>query len=158
PAAAAPPPAAPSAPAAPSVAPVPASAAPATGGAAASATGAAAQRNTSAEESATDSLLANAGYPLTPGVTSDPVKPEFVLSGYVQAQYESHQDSMDQLRQGGAALNLNRFLIRRGRVRVSRDWDYAQVIVEVDGNTTRGPTMRFQKVEASLLYGRSKDK
>jgi len=61
---------------------------------------------------------------------------------------------IDQLRQGGALLNPNRFLLRRGRIRVTRDWDYASLLVELDGNTTRGPTMRIQKAELSLLYGR----
>jgi hypothetical protein len=111
-----------------------------------------------AQTDLTDSVLAGAGYPLTPGVSALPVRSEFALSGYAQAQYESHQDSVDQLRQGGVALNQNRFLVRRGRIKLMRDWDYAQVILEVDGNTTRGPTMRLQKAEASLIYGRSKDK
>jgi len=103
-------------------------------------------------------LLADAGYPLTPGVTADPFKNEIVVSGYLQAQYESHQDSEDQQPQGGTQLNQNRFLLRRGRIRVTKDWDYAQIVVEVDGNTVRGPAMKLQKAEASLLYGRSKDK
>jgi hypothetical protein len=111
-----------------------------------------------AAESADGATLANAGYPLTPGVSSAPIKSEFVLSGFMQAQYESHQDSVDQLRQGGALLNQNRFVLRRGRVKLVRDWDYAQIIVELDGNSVRGPAMRLQKAEASLIYGRSKDK
>ena len=80
------------------------------------------------------------------------------VSGYFQAQYESHQDSEDQLRQGGALLNQNRFLLRRGRVRIAKDWDYAALLVEFDGNTVRGPAFRWQKAEASLVYGRSKEK
>lgn len=81
-----------------------------------------------------------------------------ILSGYFQGQYEAHQDSSDQLRQGGALLNQNRFLLRRGRIRLARDWDYAGVLIELDGNTNRGPTLRFQKAELSLVYGRSKEK
>ncbi len=103
-------------------------------------------------------MLADAGYSLTPIVSALPVKPELVVSGYLQAQYESHQDSQDQLLPGGAPLNQNRFLLRRGRIRVTKDWDYAQVTMEVDGNTVHGPTMRVQKAEASLIYGRSKDR
>ncbi|HEX7481825.1 MAG TPA: hypothetical protein VF331_28720, partial [Polyangiales bacterium] len=60
--------------------------------------------------------------------------------------------------QSGALLNQDRFVLRRGRLRVTRDWEWAQILVELDGNTTRGPTMRFQKAEVSLIYGRSKDK
>jgi hypothetical protein len=89
-----------------------------------------------------------------------PLTPDngWVLSVYFQSQYESHQDSEDQLRQGGALYNQNRFVLRRGRIRVARDWDWASLLVELDGNTVRGPTMRIQKAELSLVYGRSKEK
>jgi hypothetical protein len=80
------------------------------------------------------------------------------LSGYFQAQYESHQDSDNQLNQSGGLLNQDRFLLRRGRVRIGRDWDYAALLVEFDGNTVRGPGFRWQKAEASLVYGRSTEK
>jgi hypothetical protein len=106
----------------------------------------------------TESMLNRAGYPLTPGVSALPLRDEFVFSGYLQGQYESHQNSEDQLQQGGTLLNQDRFLLRRGRFRITRDWEWAEVIVEIDGNTTRGPAVRFQKAEASLIYGRSKDK
>jgi hypothetical protein len=78
------------------------------------------------------------------------------ISGYFQTQHESHQDSEDQLNQSMGLLNQNRFVLRRGRVRIGRDWDYASVLVEFDGNTVRGPAFRWQKAEASLVYGRSK--
>jgi len=80
------------------------------------------------------------------------------ISGYFQAQYESHQDSDDQLNQSGALLNQDRFVLRRGRVRIGRDWDYASLLVEMDGNTMKGPAFRWQKAEASLVYGRSAEK
>ncbi|HET6334712.1 MAG TPA: hypothetical protein VFG30_15925 [Polyangiales bacterium] len=102
-------------------------------------------------------VLAKAGYPLTPGVTATGYDSGFVLSGYLQAQYEWHQDSVDQQAQGGTLLNRDRFLLRRGRVRVAKDWDWGQAIVELDGNTSRGPTVRLQKAEVSVLYGRSDD-
>jgi hypothetical protein len=106
----------------------------------------------------TDSILKDAGYALTPGVTALPINPDFVFSGYLQGQYESHQDSTDDLRQGGAVLNQDRFLLRRGRFKVTHDWQWAQIILELDGNTVRGPAFRVQKAEASLVYGRSPDK
>lgn len=102
-------------------------------------------------------ILAKAGYPLTPGVTANGYDTSFVVSGYLQAQYEWHQDSADQQAQGGTLLNRDRFLLRRGRVRVTRDWEWGQAIFELDGNTTRGPTVRVQKAEVSVLYGRSDD-
>jgi hypothetical protein len=103
-------------------------------------------------------LLSRAGYPLTPGVTSAIYPDEFVLSGYAQGQYESHQDSEDQQQQGGALLNKDRFVLRRARLKVTRDWQWGQVILEIDGNTQRGPTARIQKAEVSVLYGRKADK
>ncbi len=96
---------------------------------------------------------------LTP--TAEPARPDvtgyldtlgLVVSGYVQAQYESSQLSEDQLQQGGNPLNQNRFLVRRGRVRVDRAWEYAAVAVEVDGSTTRGPYFGARRAEASLVY------
>lgn len=108
--------------------------------------------------SETDSILNEAGYELTPGVSALPISPDFVFSGYLQGQYESHQDSTDDLRQGGALLNQDRFLLRRGRFKITHDWRWAQVILELDGNTIRGPSLRVQKAEASLIYGRKVDK
>jgi hypothetical protein len=74
------------------------------------------------------------------------------LGGYLQSQYESHQDSQDQLAPGGALLNKNRFLIRRARVSVTGDWEYAAFAVELDANTTSGPQVDLRKAEASLQY------
>jgi hypothetical protein len=108
--------------------------------------------------SPTDSILDQAGYTLTPGVSALPIRREFVFSGYLQSQYEFHQDSADQLDPSGSNLNKNRFVLRRGRFLIVRDWQWAQVKLELDGNTVNGPTVRVQKAEASLVYGRSKDK
>ena len=75
-----------------------------------------------------------------------------VVTSYIQAQYESHEDSEDQVRQGGALLNQDRFLIRRGRLKIERQWDYSSVMVEFDGNTTKGPAFLLHHAEASLLW------
>jgi hypothetical protein len=80
------------------------------------------------------------------------------LSGYLQGQYESHQDSEGQLRQDGTLFNQDRFLVRRARMRFRRDWDYASAFIEFDGNTMRGPAFRLWHAEASLVYGRSPEK
>ncbi len=76
----------------------------------------------------------------------------FKVTGYVQAQYESHQDSEDQLQQGGALLNQNRFLLRRTRLKVSRDWKYGGAMIEFDANTVKGPAIGLQHAEVSLAY------
>ncbi|HWP09201.1 MAG TPA: porin [Polyangiaceae bacterium] len=74
------------------------------------------------------------------------------VGGYIQAQYETNQQSEDQLQQGGVPLNQNRFLIRRARLRLDRDWEYVRAALEFDGNTTRGVTFGIRRAEASLLY------
>jgi hypothetical protein len=79
--------------------------------------------------------------------------PEGIASGaYVQGQYENHQESQDQLNQSGSALNLNRFSIRRARVSLTGEWEYAALALELDANTTNGPQVDLRKAEASLQY------
>lgn len=81
------------------------------------------------------------------------LQPEGItLGGYLQAQYESHQDSQDQLFQGGAPMNQDRFLVRRARASLVGDWEYAAVALELDANTTSGPQVDLRKAEASLQY------
>lgn len=74
------------------------------------------------------------------------------VRGYVQSQYESHQDSQDQLTQNGTLLNKDRFSIRRARVNLNGEWEYAAVALELDANTTNGPQVDLRKAEASLQY------
>jgi hypothetical protein len=81
---------------------------------------------------------------------------DFAISAYVQGQYESHQESQDQVQQGGSYLNQNRFLVRRGRVRFDAAWRFAELTLELDGNTTRGATFGLRRAEASLLWRGSK--
>jgi hypothetical protein len=119
---------------------------------------AARQKETEAELAETRKKLAAAPSPAPapalPGVAS--VLPDFLrglsLGGYVQGQYESHQDSEDQLRQGGDPLNQNRFLVRRARLKIEKEWQYASAMIELDGNTVRGAAFGLQHAEASLLY------
>jgi hypothetical protein len=76
----------------------------------------------------------------------------YTLSAYTQVQYESHQDSEDQVQQGGSPLNQDRFLVRRARVRVDGAWPWAAMAIEIDGNTTRGPTIGLRRAEGSLVW------
>jgi hypothetical protein len=82
--------------------------------------------------------------------------PEFfrnlTISGYVQGQYENHQDSQDQLSPSGAPLNQDRFVLRRARLKIEREWQYASAMFEVDGNTVNGPSFGVLHAEASALY------
>jgi len=74
------------------------------------------------------------------------------VTGYFQAQYETHQDSEDQLAIGGAPLNQDRFVLRRARLKLERDWAYGGVMFEVDANTVHGPAFVAQHAEISLAY------
>ncbi len=74
------------------------------------------------------------------------------LTGYVQGQYETHQNSQDQLFQGGALQNQDRFSVRRARVTLLGEWEYAAIALELDANTTNGPQVDLRKAEASLQY------
>src|SRR5262249_53288565 len=74
------------------------------------------------------------------------------ISGYIQGQYEHHQNSDDQLQQAGAPLNQNRFLLRRTRLKIEKQWQYAEAMIEFDGNTVNGASLGLQHAEASLVY------
>ena len=66
----------------------------------------------------------------------------YTLAAYLQSEYQSHQDSDDQLQQGGSPLNKERFVLRRARIRIDGDWKYAHLQMEADGNTTVSPQLR----------------
>lgn len=93
-----------------------------------------------------------------PAAKPEAATPLVDISGYVQAEYQLHQDSEDQLRQGGTLLNQNRFLIRRARVGFKRAWDFSSLELELDGNTTNGPSFGVYRAEASLFYRGHADK
>jgi hypothetical protein len=71
------------------------------------------------------------------------------INGYIQAQYGQNQYSQDQLAQGGATLNQDRFVIRRGRLRVRGRWQYFRTDFEIDASNTRGPTASVRRASVS---------
>lgn len=88
----------------------------------------------------------------TPAIRGEPSSP-ITVGGYLQSQYEHHTDSEDQLRQDGKSLNLDRFLVRRARLRLAGDWEWAGAVVEFDGNTTSGGFRAdLYRAEAKLHY------
>lgn len=72
------------------------------------------------------------------------------LSGYIQTQYEWSDLSEDQLLQGGAILNRNRLVIRRGRLRVTGRWDFVETDFELDASTTRGLTVSVRRASIGV--------
>jgi len=71
---------------------------------------------------------------------------------YVQAQYESSQVSENQLQSGGALINRDRFVLRRGRFRLDHGWEYAALAIEVDTNTVRGLSIGLRRAHALVRY------
>jgi hypothetical protein len=81
------------------------------------------------------------------------VPPEGIATtGYVQLQYESHQDSRNQLFQGGALQNKDRFDVRRARLVATGEWQYTAFVLELDANTVNGPQVDLKKAEGSIQY------
>ncbi|HLK36665.1 MAG TPA: hypothetical protein VKU41_07915 [Polyangiaceae bacterium] len=111
---------------------------------------AARERPAPAEEKPAPPPAARLGYePFWPWATP---REGISVGAYLQTQYESHQDALDQLSQSGALLNTDRFSVRRARPSFIGEWEYAAVAVELDANTTNGPQVDLRKAEASLQY------
>jgi hypothetical protein len=84
--------------------------------------------------------------------TSRPVPKGLRIGGYLQTQFESNQQSTDQLQAAGSPYNQDRFSLRRGRLRLDHGWEYANATLELDANTTRGMNVGIRRAEGSLLY------
>lgn len=76
--------------------------------------------------------------PATGGGFLSDIARGLTLSGWAQAQYEWSDLSEDEVLQGGIYLNRNRFVLRRGRIRLRGEWRYAELDLEIDVSTTRG--------------------
>lgn len=76
------------------------------------------------------------------------------VSGYVHADWvvfrESSQDQVSP--STGEPLNEDRFLLRRGRVRLESDQGLVHGAIELDANTIRGPQVRPWNAEASIKW------
>jgi hypothetical protein len=73
-------------------------------------------------------------------------------SGFVQAQYESNQLSENQVLPDGTPKNHKRFLVRRARLRMQRQWTYAGLDIEFDANTVRAPELSMRRLAAQLYW------
>lgn len=110
--------------------------------------------NTPTKDSAAASTTTDATSAAASKKDERPVTPPLGvrISGFLQGEYQQNRQSEDQLRQGGTPLNLNRFLVRRARLRFDRDWEYAAGSFEFDANTVRGVSIGIRRAEASLVY------
>ena len=76
---------------------------------------------------------------------------DLTVSGFVQAQWQGGELSEDELQQGGAALNQTRFVLRRARLRVRREWSSTFTNLEVDLSTLRGTSLLVRRAEAGFF-------
>jgi hypothetical protein len=83
---------------------------------------------------------------------SRPIPDGLVIGGYLQAQYEHNQLSEDQIQTGAGPVNQNQFVLRRGRLRVDRGWDFASATLELDANTVNGMSVGVRRAEGALFY------
>jgi hypothetical protein len=75
------------------------------------------------------------------------------LGGYVQGQFQTQEESEEQLSADGRGLlNGDRFSLRRGRLLLSAERDFAEMLLELDANTTRGVQLGVRQAEATLRY------
>ncbi|HEY4185686.1 MAG TPA: porin [Polyangia bacterium] len=74
------------------------------------------------------------------------------LTGFIQADGVVRQSAQDQLNTANAPLNEDRFNIRRARLRAMLEREYVLGAIELDGNTTKGPTARILGAEASIRW------
>lgn len=155
-------PAAPAAPA-PTAAPAPAPAAPPAVAPAAPAPAPAGSVSPSNAVVAAPTLPSSESRAPSPAPVTEPAEPALPVSsglqigGYVQGEFVTNQQSEDQLQQGGSPLNQDRFQVRRARLRLDRDWDYAAASLELDANTVNGVTFGIRRAEGSLVYRGSDD-
>lgn len=75
------------------------------------------------------------------------------LHGFIQAEALHSQASVDQLNQDdGQPLNEDRFLIRRGRIRVTESWRFVDALLETELNTVDALQVGLRQVEAGLTW------
>jgi len=80
------------------------------------------------------------------------------VTGYVQADAIVYSElSADELAPDGTPLNEDRFLIRRGRVRLEAHRDALAAAIELDGNTVSGATARLLAANVGWRYQRGGD-
>jgi hypothetical protein len=88
-----------------------------------------------------------------PGMTVSVAGFRIGLAGYIQAEYQHHDESENELSTDGMRLlNQDRFLIRHARVLLNIERDWAQLLLEPEVNTVKGTTFSVRQAEATLRY------
>lgn len=89
--------------------------------------------------------------PAAPAVRS--AWPALTLSGLVQVDGAIRQSSEDELRQSGDLLNQDRFVLRRGRLRLTGSHGKVSGLAEIDLNTVGGSQVRVSTAEVAYQLG-----
>jgi len=81
------------------------------------------------------------------------------VSGYAQVDWVLHNQSSQNEVNGstGAPINLDRFSLRRGHLRVDADHGLVSGVLEVDANTVSGPQVRPIRAEGSIHWPEKPD-
>jgi hypothetical protein len=79
--------------------------------------------------------------------------PSLTLSGFAQIDGAIRQSSVDELRQSGDLLNQDRFVLRRGRLRVTGNYGRVSGFAEIDLNTVNGSQVRVSTAEVAYQLG-----
>lgn len=80
------------------------------------------------------------------------------VSAYLQGELQLREGSEAALSDDGRrSLNFDRFLLRRVRLIGTVETRWAQLLVELDGNTVDGPAVGVQNAEATLRWLRTPD-
>ena len=75
------------------------------------------------------------------------------FSGFLQADFNWRQSAQNELNPStGQPLNSTLFLIRRARLRMAADFGILTGLIEIDGNTVSGATVRIIGAEISLRW------
>ena len=85
--------------------------------------------------------------------------PGIRISGFIQADWVIHDQASQNEIDGstGLPLNLDRFTLRRGHVRVDAEQGLVLGSLEIDANTTSGPQVRPIDAEVSLRWPEKPD-
>jgi hypothetical protein len=90
--------------------------------------------------------------PATPQ-TSQITLPPIAVSGFAQVDWNvARQSSQNEVSQDGQPLNDDRFLVRRARIRLERDFGLIHAVGELDANTVDGIQVRPTDVEVTVKW------
>ncbi len=112
-----------------------------------------------------DDLVVESKPAATTKATATPTKTDWLESvlsplsvvAFMQTDMHGSAASEDEIQQGGALLNEDRFALKTARVRVDASWTYVHGQLEVEANTTKGPTIRPYHVFGGFHVPNPKD-